>query len=89
MKSRICSKCGIEKPIEEFPLRNQFTQRRQSYCLQCKSKMHVSWSERNKEYQKAHARRHTTEFRDALREYLWQYLLTLPVPRAAKLILLF
>src|SRR5215212_4288514 len=28
-------RCDIEKDIEEFPLRNQFTQRRQSYCKEC------------------------------------------------------
>jgi len=78
MAARICSICGIEKPIEEFPLRNQFTKRRQSYCLDCKSKMHASGYERNKEYQKANARKHSTEYRNTLREYLWQYLLTRP-----------
>ncbi len=30
MNTKICTKCGIEKDIEEFPLRNQFTLRRQS-----------------------------------------------------------
>ena len=76
MPTRICSKCGIEKDIEQFPLRNQFTKRRQSYCTDCRSLMGKNWYQRNKEDQKANARRHTTEYRDALREYLWNYLLT-------------
>ena len=78
MISRVCSKCGIEKDIEEFPLRSQFTERRQSYCKGCKSIMHADWYQRHKDYQKANARKHTAGYRDALREYLWNYLLTHP-----------
>lgn len=78
MPTSICSKCGIEKDIEQFPLRNQLTKRRQSYCMDCRSEMGKNWYQNNKDYQKANARKHTTEYRDALREYLWKYLLTHP-----------
>lgn len=78
MTKRVCSKCGKEKDIEEFPLRNKFTQRRQSHCKDCSLEMGRDWYQRNKDYQKANARRHTTEYRDTLREYLWDYLLTHP-----------
>jgi hypothetical protein len=78
MSTRICSKCGKEKDIEEFPLRNRFTQRRQSYCMDCRSEMGKDWYERNKDYQKANARKHSNEYRDAIREYLWNYLLNHP-----------
>jgi hypothetical protein len=40
--------------------------------------MHADWYQRNKDYQKANTRRHTKEYRNALREYLWNYLLTHP-----------
>ena len=78
MTTRICSKCGIEKDIEEFPLRNQFTERRQSYCKACKSVMHSDWYERNKDYQKQNASRHRIDYRQALREYVLEYLSTHP-----------
>ena len=78
MTTRVCTKCLIEKDIEEFPLRNQFTERRQSYCKDCKSVMHRNWYERNKDYQIANARKHSTVYREAIREYLWNYLLTHP-----------
>ena len=78
METRICSQCGLEKDIEEFPLRNQFTQRRQSYCLGCKSKMGKDWYERNKDYQKENARKHTAIYREAIRQYLYNYLLSHP-----------
>lgn len=78
MTTRVCSKCGIEKDLEEFPLRNQFTHVRQSYCKGCKSIMHSNWYQRNKDYQKANARKHTKEYRNTIREYLWNYLLAHP-----------
>ena len=80
MTTRVCSKCGIEKEIEEFPLRNESKSStyRQSYCKDCRSIMGANWYERNKDYQKANARKHTTEYRDTIREYLWNYLRTHP-----------
>jgi hypothetical protein len=76
MATRVCSKCGIEKDIEQFPLRNRFSQRRHSYCMACRSQMGKDWYERNKDYQKANARKHSTEYRDTIREYLHNYLLS-------------
>jgi hypothetical protein len=70
MEKRICSKCGLEKDIDEFRLRNRFTRRRQSYCIECGSKMGANWYQRNKEYQKANARKHTKTYRDTIRQYL-------------------
>jgi hypothetical protein len=78
MTSRICTKCGIEKDIEEFPLRNQFTQRRQTYCKDCRKEYGVAWYEKNKAYQIANARKHTAQYREAIREYLHNYLLSHP-----------
>src|SRR6266508_203623 len=84
METRICSKCGLEKDIEQFPLRNRFTQRRQSYCVDCKSVMHKNWYEKNKEYQIANARKHTTQYRNTLNEYVWNYLLKHPCERCGE-----
>lgn len=78
MSTRICSKCGVEKDISQFRLRNRFIQRRQSYCNDCGSQMGKDWYERNKDYQKANARKHTAGYRDTIREHLWNYLLSHP-----------
>ncbi len=74
MVTRVCSKCGLEKDINEFPLRNQFTRRRQSYCKSCKSIMGANWYSRNKDYQIQNARKHRIEYRQNLREYVLDYL---------------
>lgn len=84
MPTRVCTKCGLEKDVEEFPLRNQFTHRRQSYCKACKSIMHANWYQRNKDYQKSNARRHSTQYRQALREFLWNYLLVHPCEKCGE-----
>ena len=78
MAKRVCTQCGEEKDIEEFPIRNQFTDKRQSYCKDCKAKMHSAWYERNKDVQRANANKHRTEYRQTLREYVAEYLSTHP-----------
>jgi hypothetical protein len=40
--------------------------------------MGKNWYQRNKDYRKAISGKHTVGYRDALREYLWNYLLTHP-----------
>ena len=78
MTTRICTICGLPKDIEEFPLRNRFTERRQSYCKDCKSDMGKDWYARNKDYQKENASRHRIDYRQALRLYALEYLSTHP-----------
>ena len=38
--------------------------------------MHHDWHERDKDYQKANASKHSTVYRDIIREYVWNYLLS-------------
>ena len=78
MATRFCTKCGLEKDIEQFPLRNQYTQRRQSYCVDCRSAMGKDWYERNRDYQIENANKLRVEYRQALREYVLAYLSTHP-----------
>jgi 5-methylcytosine-specific restriction endonuclease McrA len=78
METRVCTKCGLEKDIEQFPFRNRLTQRRQSYCIDCRREYGASWYERNKDYQKANSKKHRIEYREALRAYVWEYLSTHP-----------
>ena len=46
--------------------------------MDCRSEMGKSWYEKNKDYQKANAKKHSTEYRNAAKEYVWNYLLTHP-----------
>lgn len=78
METKVCTQCGMEKPIEQFPLRSRLSQRRQSYCHECSSKMGSSWYQRNKEYQKQNAKKHMQEYRQKAKEFAWDYLSTHP-----------
>jgi hypothetical protein len=78
MTKRMCSMCKEEKDIEEFPLRNQFTSRRQSYCKDCKAKMGKNWYEENKERHVENVMANTKNAKQVAREYVYQYLLTHP-----------
>ena len=76
--NRICSMCREEKDIEEFPLRNQFTSRRQSYCKDCKAKMGKNWYEENKERHVENVMANTKNAKQVAREFVYRYLLTHP-----------
>lgn len=78
MDTKVCSQCKKEKPIEEFRLRNRFTQRRQSYCTECGSKMGKNWYDRNKEHHVENVMANTRNAKQLAREYVYQYLLTHP-----------
>ena len=78
MSTRTCTRCNIEKDIEEFPLRSRFTTRRQSYCKDCRKKYGEEWYATHQDYQKENASKHRTEYRQTLREYVAEYLSTHP-----------
>lgn len=50
---RICSRCGEEKPIEEFPEQKLGTGRRHGHCRSCKARYQAAWYAKNRERHKA------------------------------------
>ena len=78
MTTRICSMCKKEKGIEEFRLRNRFTTRRQSYCIECGSRMGKNWYEENKERHVENVMANTKNAKQSAREFVYEYLLTHP-----------
>ncbi|MBI5954475.1 MAG: hypothetical protein HY865_22690 [Chloroflexi bacterium] len=78
MDTRVCTQCGLEKPIEQFPMRSRLSHLRQSYCYDCSLKLGSNWYERNKEYQKENAKKHRDEYRQKAKEFVWDYLSSHP-----------
>jgi hypothetical protein len=78
MNPRVCSMCGQEKDINEFPLRNRLSSRRQSYCKDCKAIMGKNWYENNKEHHVENVMSNTRNAKQAAREFVYEYLLTHP-----------
>ena len=57
MDTKVCPKCKIEKPIEDFG--NRTGRKCQFYCKVCHSKYNSDWYKRNKERASANHRRVT------------------------------
>ena len=51
--------------------------------------MGANWDENNKDYQKANARKHSIKYREAIRKYLHNYLLSHPCVSCVETSLLF
>jgi hypothetical protein len=78
MTTKVCTKCGIEKDFEDFPLRSRITGRRQSYCKECVAQKSGRWYQNNKGHQKGLARNRTIVYRQNAKEYVWEYLTNHP-----------
>jgi hypothetical protein len=73
-----------EKDIEEFPLRNRFGPRRQSYPKNCKAMMGADWYERNKEHHVENVMANTKTAKRLAREFVYQYLRTHPCTKCGE-----
>lgn len=76
--TRVCSKCGIERPLEEFPRRTDLPSGRGGVCLACGRVYRRQHYAQNRGYYLAKARR--GRIRDRTRAYrlLVEYLLGHP-----------
>ena len=75
---RMCARCHVAKPLEDFPIKNAARGTRRSYCLRC-----------CREYGREHYRNNVAMYvrkaaaraaieRTANRAFVWNYLLTHP-----------
>jgi hypothetical protein len=78
MATKVCTRCGVEKDIEQFALRNRLTHLRQSHCTTCGGEMRDDWYARNREDQVKAGMKRRDEYKQVLREYVWNYLTTHP-----------
>ena len=51
-QGKVCSKCGVWKPLEEYCKYKRNKDGRCSYCKECKNKYNKQWRENNPEYNK-------------------------------------
>ena len=47
--TRICTKCGQEKPIDEFPWKNTGLRRKYAVCKSCTAGRSNKWYQENKD----------------------------------------
>src|SRR5688572_8265710 len=78
MTTKICTRCGEEKDIEEFALRNSHSHLRQSHCTSCGAEMGNAWYMKNREEQVRAGMKRRDQYKQVLREYVSDYFSTHP-----------
>jgi hypothetical protein len=66
---KVCTKCKIEKPIDEFHNDKRRKDGKYTWCKECNNKLSIEWLIKNPN----HAREYYVEHRDALVEYSKKY----------------
>ena len=75
---RTCTKCFLQKPLDEFPWRNRLLGKRHSVCKECYAKRSNEWYQDNKKAHIENVRQNRIGYREAGRKYVLDYLLTHP-----------
>ncbi|TMC71628.1 MAG: hypothetical protein E6J13_07185 [Chloroflexi bacterium] len=74
VETRVCGRCGIEKPLDEFGFRYPKLGIRHSWCKDCFVEYKRAWYERNRERHIAHVREARDQTGDENQLRMWQYL---------------
>src|SRR5688500_18381466 len=72
--TKVCGKCGIEKPIDEFGFRYPKLGIRHSWCKACFVEYKRLWYERNRGKHLAHVKERRARTEDENHLLVWQYL---------------
>jgi hypothetical protein len=75
---RTCTKCFLQKPIEEFGWKDRTINKRHAVCKECTAKRSSKWYYENREHHLETVNNYTQSHRDIAREYVYQYLSTHP-----------
>lgn len=75
---RTCTKCFLQKPIEDFPWKNRLLGKRRTVCKECYAKPTNDWYHDNRERQIENVRQNRIGYRIAARNYVMEYLSTYP-----------
>jgi len=78
MDTKVCHKCLIEKPLEEFPWKNIVKRTRQAVCKECTAKRSSEWYYNNKAHHIDNVQGRKKRIRQEAREYVLNYLSTHP-----------
>lgn len=74
MNTKTCTKCGVEKAIDEFPWKNSKKGKRHAVCKSCTAVRSNNWYHANKEHHLRNVMNHTLKNRQKLKDYVGDYL---------------
>jgi len=75
---RTCTKCFLQKPIEEFGWKDRSINKRHAVCKECTAKRSSEWYYKNREHHIQNAAGNSKSYRAQAGEYIYQYLLDHP-----------
>src|SRR6267143_7249487 len=73
-ETKICGRCGLEKPIDEFGFRYVKLGIRHSWCKDCFVDYKRLWYERNGDRHRAHVKERRAAAQDENQRRVWEYL---------------
>jgi len=76
--TRVCTKCGQEKSVEEFPWKNSLMGRRHAVCKPCTASRSSQWYQDNKTAHIQNVMLHKEQARIEARIYIYEYLASHP-----------
>ena len=76
--TKVCSKCFVEKPIEDFGWKSMARGKRHAVCKACTAIRSSNWYYENREHQIENVRNNRISYRQTNREYILEYLTTHP-----------
>lgn len=68
--TKICSKCGIEKDLDEFNKDISRKDNKQNRCRDCQRKIHSTWCLENKEYRKQYYKDNKEHLDECHKQYV-------------------
>jgi hypothetical protein len=75
---RSCTKCFLQKPIEEFPWKSKLLGKRHGVCKECMAKRSNEWYQDNKEWHIQNVTEHRLADRERAQKFVLEYLSTHP-----------
>jgi hypothetical protein len=75
---RTCTKCFLEKPIEDFPWKYKALGKRHTVCKECTAKRSNDWYQDNRDSHIQNVMANKNADRDRARQFILDYLLTHP-----------
>ena len=75
---RTCTKCFLQKPIEEFGWKDRTINKRHAVCKECTAKRSSAWYYQNREHHIQNVAANSKSYRAQAGKYVYQYLSTHP-----------
>ena len=76
--TKVCTKCNLEKPIEDFPWKSKILNRKHTVCKSCTASRSNKWYKNNKVAHIQNVMEHKRIDRQEARQFVWNYLASHP-----------